>query len=86
MSDQPCDHPQFKISASVQRWGKSDNFRMQAIVFCTACGRQFEFMGLPEGYNPKGAGTSKDKRQIFLAIQVAQRGLILNPFVPGQTF
>lgn len=75
-----CDHPQFKVSSSVQRLGTSNHIRVCAIVFCTACGKQFEFMGLPTGYNPDGAGTSEDRRKVFLAIQPATQGIVLQPF------
>jgi hypothetical protein len=76
----PCDHPQFKVSTTVQRLGVSGHLRLRAIVFCTACGKQFEFMGLPTGYNPTGAGASADRREVFLAIRPATQGLVLNPF------
>lgn len=53
-----CDHQQFFAKADVTRLTEEEDrskitgYRVELSINCSICGKAFEFVGIPGGYNP----------------------------------
>lgn len=71
-----CAHTGFFVNAEVSRTldqnGFVDGYRLELRVNCQECGKPFEFVGLPQGYDIKTPTMSIDRLTLRSPIQESQ--------------
>lgn len=78
-----CIHENFYCHCEVARCTDNDvnvilEYRLDVRVKCTQCGQEFEFMGLPRGYDPSFPTVSADGLELRQPIRPSK-----DPFVAG---
>ena len=70
-----CIHENFHAQANISRCQRSDDdstivaFYCDLTVFCSDCGKPFEFIGLPMGLSPGQPRCSVDGREARMPIK-----------------
>ena len=68
-----CEHMNFAVQAEVNRLTRGDDgpvtgYSATFRVECTECGRKFQFLGLPVGYDTQGAAVSVDALECHVGL------------------
>lgn len=78
-----CKHEQFVGEIKVNRLEDTGRFMCDVTVRCAACGKPFQFLGLPIGLNLNGATTDFDGTEARLAVcPQGERPTALEPGTP----
>lgn len=65
-----CEHRAFNAEVQVNRLDDGRHFHADIQIWCEACGKQFQFIGLPLGVKYDGPTMSADAKEARLAIKV----------------